>query len=149
MIKTSLIYLFVGILLGLLTFVSGRIPELAWISSWRTVHVHLILVGSVIQIIMGVALWMFPRRKEPPGWTTEREGMTLYVSTEAMQTGILEQFKQAIAKKKFDKEDVIAGWEHVAGYVEFVHYVERSYEATKHVAQGHYPEPAGARPHKE
>jgi len=65
MIKTSLIYLFVGILLGLLTFLSGRIPELAWVSSWRTVHVHLILVGSVIQIIMGVALWMFPRRKEP------------------------------------------------------------------------------------
>ena len=83
MIKTSLIYLFVGILLGLLTFLSGRIPELAWVSSWRTVHVHLILVGSVIQIIMGVALWMFPRRKEPPGWTTEREGMTLYVGFNA------------------------------------------------------------------
>jgi len=83
MIKTFLIYLFVGILLGLLTFLSGRIPELAWVSSWRTVHVHLILVGSVIQIIMGVALWMFPRRKEPPGWTTEREGMTLYVGFNA------------------------------------------------------------------
>lgn len=83
MIKTSLIYLFVGILLGLLTFLSGRIPELAWVSSWRTVHVHLILVGSVIQIIMGVALWMFPRRKEPPGWTTEREGMALYVGFNA------------------------------------------------------------------
>jgi hypothetical protein len=40
-------------------------------------------MGSVIQIIMGVALWMFPRRKEPPGWTTEREGMTLYVGFNA------------------------------------------------------------------
>jgi hypothetical protein len=78
MIKTSLIYLFLGILIGFLTFLSGRFPELAWISSWRTVHVHLILVGSVIQIITGVALWMFPRKKEPPGWTTEREGMPLY-----------------------------------------------------------------------
>ena len=83
MIKTSLIYLFLGILIGFLTFLSGRFPELAWISGWRTVHVHLILVGSVIQIIMGVALWMFPRRKEPPGWTTEREGMTLYVGFNA------------------------------------------------------------------
>jgi hypothetical protein len=83
MIKTSLVYLFLGILIGLLTFLSGRIPQLAWISKWRTVHVHLILVGSVIQIIMGVALWMFPRRKEPPGWTTEREGMTLYVGFNA------------------------------------------------------------------
>jgi hypothetical protein len=83
MIKTSLVYLFLGILIGLLTFLSSRIPELAWISSWRTVHVHLILVGSIIQIIMGVALWMFPRRKEPPGWTTEREGMPLYVGFNA------------------------------------------------------------------
>ena len=83
MIKTSLIYLFLGLLIGLLTFLSSRIPELAWVSSWRTVHVHLILMGSVIQIIMGVALWMFPRRKEPPGWTTEREGMTLYVGFNA------------------------------------------------------------------
>jgi hypothetical protein len=83
MIKTSLVYLFLGILIGFLTFLSGRFPELAWISSWRTVHVHLILVGSIIQIIMGVALWMFPRRKEPPGWTTEREGMPLYVGFNA------------------------------------------------------------------
>jgi len=83
MIKTALVYLFLGILIGFLTFLSQRIPELAWISSWRTVHVHLILVGSVIQIIMGVALWMFPRRKEPPGWTTEQEGMTLYVGFNA------------------------------------------------------------------
>ena len=78
MIKTSLIYLFLGILIGLVTFLSSRIPELAWVSSWKTVHVHLILVGSIIQMIMGVALWMFPRRKESPPWTTEREGMTLY-----------------------------------------------------------------------
>jgi hypothetical protein len=83
MIKTSLVYLFLGILIGFLTFLSQRIPELTWVSRWRTVHVHLILVGSVIQIIMGVALWMFPRRKEPPGWTTEREGMRLYVGFNA------------------------------------------------------------------
>jgi hypothetical protein len=97
MIKTSLVYLFLGILIGLLTFLSSRIPELAWISSWRTVHVHLILVGSIIQIIMGVALWMFPRRKEPPGWTTEREGMTLYVGFNAgtVVRSLFEPFAQS------------------------------------------------------
>lgn len=80
MIKTSLIYLFVGVSMGFLIFLSHRFPALAWISGWRTVHVHLILMGSVIQIIMGVALWMFPRRKEPPPVTTEPEGMALYVA---------------------------------------------------------------------
>ena len=97
MIKTSLVYLFLGILIGLLTFLSGRFPELAWISSWRTVHVHLILMGSVIQTIMGVALWMFPRRKEPPGWTTEREGMPLYVGFNAgtVVRSLFEPFAQS------------------------------------------------------
>jgi hypothetical protein len=97
MIKTALIYLFLGILIGLLTFLSGRIPELAWISKWRTVHVHLILLGSVIQIIMGVALWMFPRRKEPPGWTTEREEMALYVgfNTGTVVRSLFEPFGQS------------------------------------------------------
>jgi len=97
MIKTALIYLFLGILIGLLTFLSGRIPELAWISKWRTVHVHLILLGSVIQIIMGVALWMFPRRKEPPGWTTEREEMALYVgfNTDTVVRSLFEPFGQS------------------------------------------------------
>jgi hypothetical protein len=97
MIKTSLIYLFLGVLIGLLTFLSSRLPELAWISSWRTVHVHLILVGSVIQIIMGVALWMFPRRKEAPGWTTEREGMPLYLGFNAgtVVRSLFEPFAQS------------------------------------------------------
>jgi hypothetical protein len=46
-------------------------------------YVHLILMGAVIQMIMGVALWMFPRRKEPPPVTTEPEGMTLYIGFNA------------------------------------------------------------------
>jgi len=83
MIKTSLIYLLVGVLIGLLIFLADLFPSLEWIYDWRTVHVHLILVGSVIQMIMGVALWMFPRRKEPPPVTTEPEGMTLYVAFNA------------------------------------------------------------------
>lgn len=78
MLKTSLVYLLVGIILGLFMFLGYRYPAFAWATSWRTVHVHLILFGAVIQIIMGVALWMFPRKKEPPHYTTEREGMILY-----------------------------------------------------------------------
>jgi hypothetical protein len=33
-------------------------------------------------------------------------------------------------------------------YVEFIHYVERIYEAAENPAAGHYPEPQGAS-HKE
>ena len=53
------------------------------------------------------------------------------------------------AKKKFGKDDVSAGQEYVKGYVEFVHYVERIYEAAKNPAEGHFPESQGAAAHKE
>lgn len=72
----------------------------------------------------------------------------LKLLTESMQTGIREQFKQVTAKKKFGKDDVIAGQEYVKGYVEFVHYVERIYEAAKKPAEGHYPESQGTSAHK-
>ena len=73
----------------------------------------------------------------------------LKLLTEAMQTGLREQFKQVIAKKKFGKDDVGAGREYVKAYVEFVHYVERIHEAAKNPAEGHYPESQGAAAHKE
>jgi hypothetical protein len=46
---------------------------------------------------MGVALWMFPRRKEPPGWTTEREEMALYVgfNTGTVVRSLFEPFGQS------------------------------------------------------
>ena len=78
MLKTAFLYLVVGILLGLLMYLYRAFPDLA-LYSVRSVHVHLILVGAFLQIIMGVALWMFPRKREFPHYTLEREGMTLYV----------------------------------------------------------------------
>ena len=69
--------------------------------------------------------------------------------TAAMQTGVREQFKQLTVRKKFGKDDVSAGQKYVKGYVEFVHYVERIYEAAKIPAEGHYPEPQGTAAHKE
>lgn len=61
--------------------------------------------------------------------------------TDGIQSGVREQFKQALAKKKFGKDDVTAGQEYIKSYVEFIHYVERIYEAVKNPAEGHYPEP--------
>ena len=64
----------------------------------------------------------------------------LKLVTEAVQTGIREQFKQVMAKKKFGKDDIEAGREYVEGYVQFIHYVERVYDTAKSPAEGHFPE---------
>ncbi len=63
----------------------------------------------------------------------------LKLLSDAVREGINEQFKKAVTKKKFRKDDVGAGREFVEAYVSFIHYVERIYEATKAPAAGHYP----------
>jgi heme/copper-type cytochrome/quinol oxidase subunit 1 len=60
-IKTSLIFLVTGLVTGIYMsvsryiFLSGNHPSII------SAHTHIILVGSVMMMIMGVALWFFPR----------------------------------------------------------------------------------------
>lgn len=60
-IKTSIIFLLVGLVTGLyMLFAKNYLniwphPELV------SAHTHIILSGSVMMMIMGVALWFFPR----------------------------------------------------------------------------------------
>jgi heme/copper-type cytochrome/quinol oxidase subunit 1 len=60
-IKTSFLFLLAGLLLGgylvVAQFVAGRYPSRLFV----TAHVHLLLVGFMLMIVMGVATWMFPR----------------------------------------------------------------------------------------
>jgi hypothetical protein len=60
--------------------------------------------------------------------------------TTAVDDGVRQQFKQALAKKSFNKNDIAAGQDYVRAYVTFIHYVERLYEAAKRPAHGHYQE---------
>ncbi|MBI2349645.1 MAG: hypothetical protein HYV05_13450 [Deltaproteobacteria bacterium] len=64
----------------------------------------------------------------------------LKLLTEAVQTGIREQFEQVMAGKNFDNDDVEAGREYVEAYVQFIHYVERVYDTAMSPAEGHFPE---------
>lgn len=60
-IKTGIAFLFIGIALGLWMLVRRELfgvwPDPYLVSA----HAHLVLVGFVLFLILGVALWMFPR----------------------------------------------------------------------------------------
>ena len=60
-LHSAAVFLGVGIALGLVLLVRrellGRWPEPYLVSA----HAHLILVGAVLETILGTALWMFPR----------------------------------------------------------------------------------------
>jgi cbb3-type cytochrome oxidase subunit 1 len=60
-VKTSFVFLLAGLVLGgwiiAGEFVLGVYPPRLFI----TAHVHLLLVGFMLMMVMGVATWMFPR----------------------------------------------------------------------------------------
>lgn len=63
-IKTSVIFLIVGVLTGLYMSISKYIYNAGYSQELISAHTHLILVGSVMMMIMGVALWFFPRAEK-------------------------------------------------------------------------------------
>ena len=63
-IKTAFTFFVVGLLLGLYMIISKYILGM-WLSPQLiTAHVHVLLFGFVISLIMGVAIWMFPRPRD-------------------------------------------------------------------------------------
>lgn len=63
-IKTSLAFLVTGILTGLFMSYLKYIERTGYSPELISAHTHLILVGSVMMMIMGVALWFFPRAEK-------------------------------------------------------------------------------------
>lgn len=85
-IKTGIGFLFVGLLLGFWMLVRrdlfGVWPHPHLVSA----HAHLVLVGFVMFLILGVALWLFPRAaKGDDRYTPERAEAAYWVL--AISTG--------------------------------------------------------------
>jgi Family of unknown function (DUF6448) len=60
--------------------------------------------------------------------------------TTAMQERLREHFNEVVSTRTFRAGDVAAGRASVKAYVEFIHYVERVYEASTATAHGHFDE---------
>ena len=60
--------------------------------------------------------------------------------TTAMQERLREHFNEVVSTRTFQAGDVAAGRAYVKAYVEFIHYVERVYEASTAAAHGHFDE---------
>jgi heme/copper-type cytochrome/quinol oxidase subunit 1 len=60
-IKTSIAFLLVGLCTGLYMSLGKSVLTLNYGYELVSAHTHIILVGSVMMMIMGVALWFFPR----------------------------------------------------------------------------------------
>ena len=91
-IRTSLLMLLSGIAIGAI-----GLAEPSWMTHERSVaHTHLLLVGWLINMVVGVAWWMFPRipgtvAPAPwmvAGWGAMNSGMLLRVAVDVFGDGM-------------------------------------------------------------
>lgn len=66
-IKTALVYFIAGLVVGIAQAVGGPLAGLT--AGLTPVYYHLLLVGWITQLILGVAIWMFPKfsQEQPRG----------------------------------------------------------------------------------
>ena len=60
-IRASLCYLIAGFAIGALMLASKGLSIAMGVWALRAVHIEMLLVGWIIQLVMGVAVWIFPR----------------------------------------------------------------------------------------
>lgn len=61
MIRTALIYLALGALIGGMLLADKGVHLWPSFWTWRTGHVHLMLLGWTVQFACGTAIWILPR----------------------------------------------------------------------------------------
>ncbi|HHY57106.1 MAG TPA: hypothetical protein GYA08_16915 [Chloroflexi bacterium] len=60
-VKTSLLYLAAAFVVGVFLALRPLLPLPAFVGGLTPVYFHLFMVGWVMQLIVGVAYWMFPK----------------------------------------------------------------------------------------
>jgi hypothetical protein len=61
LIRTALLWLAIGYSVGGLVLLTKGLSLLPWLWALRTAHIHMLLVGWVVQLACGVAFWILPR----------------------------------------------------------------------------------------
>lgn len=63
-VKTSLIWMLIGFIMGGLMLVDHMVP-----GNWRAwllpTHGHILFVGWFVQFVIGIAFWLLPRKRVP------------------------------------------------------------------------------------
>ena len=85
-IRTALVYFAAGITLGGLLLVSKGTQRFPTLWLLLPAHFEIMLIGWTVQLIMGVAFWMFPRHTYVPKRGNER---LIWLSYGLLNAGLL------------------------------------------------------------
>jgi hypothetical protein len=78
--------LLLGVVLGYLMLLRRDLWGVFPSPGWRSAHTHLIMVGAVLQLIIGTAWWLFPR---PPRDAPQAPEAALHATWWALTLGTL------------------------------------------------------------
>lgn len=120
-IKTSIVFLIVGMLTGLHIMLSQSVFHIGYGYSLVSAHTHIILVGSVMMMIMGVALWFFPRPdKEDKRYNPDLIRATYYTMTASTAVRFLVECVMAYASYSvLTYLDLLSGFGQIVAMVLF------------------------------
>ena len=60
-IRSAFIYLFLGFTIGALLLANKGIPLHPALWGWLPIHIEFLLIGWLLQLILGMAFWILPR----------------------------------------------------------------------------------------
>jgi len=86
-VRASLVHLMAGFCIGAVLLAGKGIPLGFDPWSLRAVHIEMLLVGWMIQLVMGVAIWIFPRfvlHRAP-----QRSAVTAWLAFALLNAGVL------------------------------------------------------------
>lgn len=85
-VRASLCHLVFGFTVGALLLADKGVRVASWLWALRPAHVEALLIGWVVQLVMGVAVWIFPRfavRQAP-----ERSALTAWLAFALLNAGV-------------------------------------------------------------
>lgn len=101
-VKTGFFFLCFGLLTGLYMVVGEYLLPLPVTSLLVTAHTHIILVGFMMMMILGVAQWMFPRpRGENPAYSPAVAEFVFYSITIGISIRSIGEIISAFLESQF------------------------------------------------
>jgi heme/copper-type cytochrome/quinol oxidase subunit 1 len=66
MIRVSYLYLFIGATIGALLLVNKATGDIQWIWVMLPAHIECMIIGFIMNLVLGTAYWIFPRYFKKP-----------------------------------------------------------------------------------
>jgi hypothetical protein len=118
-LRFALLYLLAGTALGVVLEVSRGLGSGSWPYAAVTLHVHLLGVGFLFNIVMGVAHWMFPRLPRTTAAEAARDPLG-WANLVALNSGLLLRVAAELGGPGLGRAHVFAAGLQGAGVVLFV-----------------------------